>query len=102
MSVMWSTRSLIVAAVVAAATAANAQADFEAPDCTGTVVRLQDSVTLDPHGDEICSPKWVTGLNSKFGKQILKTCPFGSHCHIEGGYSNHGIEEITKVVRIRR
>src|ERR1700730_7746367 len=79
--------------------AAYAQADVEGPDCTGIVVRFQRSVTLDPHNGEVCSPKWVTDLNSKFAKQILKTCPFGSHCHIEGVYSNHGIEEITHVKR---
>ncbi len=108
-------RALVMffAAITFAPTApVNAQADVEGPDCTGTVVRvqyyvthngserLQHAVTLDPHGDEVCSPKWVTDLNSEFGKQILKTCPFGSHCHIKGVYSNHGIEEITKVERV--
>jgi hypothetical protein len=100
-------RSLIAAATLFAAitfasrAAVNAQADVEGPDCTGTVVSFQHSVTLDPHGDEVCSPKWITDRKSKFAKQILKKCPFGSHCHIEGVYSNHGIEEITKVERVR-
>jgi hypothetical protein len=92
---------LLAAITIASTAPVNGQADVEGPDCTGTVVSFQHSVTLDPHGDEVCSPKWITDRNSKFSKRILKTCPFGSHCHIEGGYSNHGIEEITKVERVR-
>ena len=64
-------------------------------------MRFQNSVTLDPHGHEICSPKWIADRNSTFAKQILKPCPSGSHCHIEGVYSNHGVEEISKVERVR-
>jgi hypothetical protein len=79
---------------------AHAQADIEGPDCTGTVVRFQHSVTVNPHDNETCSPKWITDLNSSFAKQILNKCPFGTHCHIEGVYSNHGIERITKVQRV--
>jgi len=84
---------------------AYAQADVEGPDCTGIVVRFQHSVTLNPHNSEVCSPKWITDINSKLAKQILKqilkTCPFGSHCRIEGVYSNHRIEEITRVERVK-
>jgi hypothetical protein len=74
--------------------------DVEGPDCDGYVVHLgNDAVTLVPEGNDVCSPKWVTSINSKFARQILRTCPFGTHCHVEGGYSNHGIEEITRVQR---
>jgi hypothetical protein len=92
-------KTLIVAVLAFSyATAAHAQVDIEGPNCDGVVVRSPPGyVALDPLAGELCSPKWVTPANSRFAKRILRTCPVGTHCHVEGSYSNHGIEAITRV-----
>jgi hypothetical protein len=90
---------VFVAVVIIGTTFAHAQADVEGPNCDGHVVRLQNVVTLEPNDNEICSPKWVT-RNVAQAHRILTTCPIDSHCHIEGSYSNRGIETITKVTRL--
>ena len=91
--------AIAIFATLALSTGALAQADVEGPNCDGVVTRFDHSLTLEPREGEICSPKWVTGLNSKFARQILRICPIGSHCHVEGVYSNHGIESVTHVKR---
>jgi hypothetical protein len=80
-------------------TTAYSQADVEGPNCDGIVTRFGRSLTLEPRHGEVCSPKWVTDLNSKFAQQILRACPMKSHCHVEGVYSNHGIESVSLVQR---
>ena len=91
--------TIAILAMLALNISAFAQADVEGPDCDGIVTRFERYLTLEPRKGEICSPKWVTDLNSEFARQILRICPIGSHCHVEGSYSNHGIDSITDVKR---
>lgn len=91
--------TIAIFAMLALSMSALAQADVEGPACDGIVTRFKGYLTLEPRKGEICSPKWVTDLNSDLARQILRTCPIRSHCHVEGNYSNRGIESITNVKR---
>jgi hypothetical protein len=91
--------AIAIFATLPLSTGALAQADVEGPDCDGIVTRFGRYLTLEPRDGEICSPKWVTDFNSEYARQILRICPIGSHCHVEGVYSNHGIASVTRVKR---
>jgi hypothetical protein len=80
------------------------QVGFSAPDqpqaCSGILAHDDDGYRLQP--DAGTKSPWCPAYigdddKSPLAKRVLKTCAVGSHCHIEGSFSGHGIFYWTKI-----
>jgi hypothetical protein len=62
--------------------------------CSGILAHDDDGYLLQP--DAGMKSPWCPAYigdddKSALAKRVLKTCALGSHCHIEGTFSGHGI-----------
>ena len=73
--------------------------------CTGRV-RIDvvtDNNGLYPKGYKQFSVGKCVLEDARLQKQVLRTCPLGSQCRVEGAYAGDAaIETITSVTRVRR
>jgi hypothetical protein len=93
-----------VLAAAALALLLGTQAGFSASgdrqSCSGVLTHDQDGYLLTPDADaksSWCSAYIGDDEKSALAKRVLKTCPVGSHCHIEGLFLGHGIFYWTKI-----
>jgi hypothetical protein len=69
-------------------------ASAQRQSCSGILARDENSYHLEP--DEGTKSPWCPASigddpSSPLVKRVLKTCPLGSHCHIEGSFTGHGL-----------
>jgi hypothetical protein len=91
-------------AAVALASLLSAQAGFSAPDqrqsCSGVLNHDDDGYALivDPNPKSLwCAASIGEDEKSPLVKRVLKTCALGSHCHIEGSFTGHGLFFWTRI-----
>ena len=99
--------------IVAAALALllSAEAGVSAPDerqsCSG-ILNHDDGYALiaDPDSKSLwCAASIGEDEKSPLVKRVLKTCAVGSHCHIEGSFTGHGLffwTRISSVAMLKR
>jgi hypothetical protein len=81
----------------------SAATGFSAPDqrqsCSG-VLNHDDGYALiaDPDSKSLwCAASIGEDEKSPLVKRVLKTCAIGSHCHIEGSFTGHGLFFWTRI-----
>jgi hypothetical protein len=81
-----------------------AQAGFSAPDqrqaCSGVLNHDDDGYALiaDPDSKSLwCAASIGEDEKSPLVKRVLKTCAIGTHCHIEGSFTGHGLFFWTRI-----
>jgi hypothetical protein len=75
-------------------TQAGFSASAQRQTCSGILAHDDDGYLLQP--DAGTKSPWCPAYigddeKSALAKRVLKTCAVGSHCHIEGSFSGHGI-----------
>jgi hypothetical protein len=96
-------RSARAAAAVLAlllGTQAGFSASAQRQACSGILAHDDEGYLLQP--DAGTKSPWCPAYigdddKSALAKRVLKTCAVGSHCHIEGSFSGHGIFYWTKI-----
>jgi hypothetical protein len=80
------------------------QAGFSASDqrqaCSGVLTHDDDGYMLvaDPDSKSLwCHASIGEDEKSALVKRVLKTCAIGSHCHIEGSFTGHGLFYWTRI-----
>jgi len=95
-------KTLILVALLLAAHAAPAPAEIQT--CTGRVQIdvVTDNDGLNRKGDRVFSVGGCAFTSSVLEKQVLRTCPLGSRCRVEGTPgSDDAIETIKSVTRVQ-
>lgn len=93
-------KTLILVALLLAAHAAPAPAEIQT--CTGRVQIdvVTDNDGLNRKGDRVFSVGGCAFTSSVLEKQVLRTCPLGSRCRVEGTLGgDDAIETINSITR---
>jgi hypothetical protein len=81
-------------------TQAGSSASGQRQACSGVLNHDEGGYLLSPDAD--AKSPWCPAYigdddKSALAKRVLKTCAVGSHCHIEGSFSGHGIFYWTQI-----
>jgi hypothetical protein len=79
---------------------AGSAASGQRQSCSGILSHDEDGYLLipDPGSKSAWCPAYIGDDDkSALAQRVLKTCPLGSHCHIEGLFLGHGIFYWTRI-----
>lgn len=94
---------LLLSAAMIFATGTSVSAADAVQTCSGTLVKDEDGLLLEPDGK--ASSAWCSAYigedgNSPEALRVLKTCKIGGRCLIAGSYAGHGIFYWSRIDRI--